>query len=546
MANTSVIGVLSSLKAARFFGSITVLLWIGMSVNISSVSATTGGPSSIGEPSFRSSTNSILYYWQLFGGYSGYPIPLYELHLDDGRTEKIPRPCPEEDAPDSKCYQEWKEKQFQGTTPLTYEVDLTKLKLSMKADFIRQEPNSVFTEDTFDVTDEERLVWAIAVQKDGRTVLTSEVETCLEGKQFSLRGLKVPFRSKILLILRSRSSDCYEMSYRGEHVIGVIDVPTTETYPKKPTPPKRSMEEEEKEYMDSQASILQIPGEIFFEAEGLDVARVLNDAGYRCYKKGFLKCALSYFRVAHDASNAHSLSLYNYAATQAKQGDIQSYNRDYSYLSLTELLRDYQSERATYLEKIRKDPDFTAMRDTPYMKFLTAITYRPFTDVPTLHANADAIGYLASHALVSGNPDGTFHPDALVNRAEFTTLLLRFKNEPVDANEKNCFPDVLNQWFAPAVCTAKKRGFVAGHPDGTFHPSDPVNAAEVAKMIGLRSENEARDPWYLPWLRALSDKKALPITIKKANQSVTRGEIAEILFRLHANVTDRPAKEGGF
>ena len=49
----------------------------------------------------------------------------------------------------------------------------------------------------------------------------------------------------------------------------------------------------------------------------------------------------------------------------------------------------------------------------------------PFSDVTSSHPNYDAIMYLYSHQIVGGYPDGTFRPNAIVNRAEalkFTLL----------------------------------------------------------------------------------------------------------------------------
>ena len=61
--------------------------------------------------------------------------------------------------------------------------------------------------------------------------------------------------------------------------------------------------------------------------------------------------------------------------------------------------------------------------------------------------------------------------------------------------EKNCFPDVTDEWFAQYVCAAKRLGWVGGYPDGTFRPAHSVNRAEAIKII--ISSGVYRSPGYL-------------------------------------------------
>jgi len=108
-----------------------------------------------------------------------------------------------------------------------------------------------------------------------------------------------------------------------------------------------------------------------------------------------------------------------------------------------------------------------------------------FSDVPRAHANYTAITFLNDAKVISGYPDGTFKPDNPINRAEVLKVILM--SSGIEANEafQAAFPDVTaDNWFAPYVMKAKVMGFVQGNStDGTFAPSRQVNLAEFIKML---------------------------------------------------------------
>lgn len=163
-----------------------------------------------------------------------------------------------------------------------------------------------------------------------------------------------------------------------------------------------------------------------------------------------------------------------------------------------------------------------------------------FSDVEAEHANAEAITYVQGEGIVSGYPDGTFKPFAAINRAEFTKIVIGAIFNDIEGG--NCFPDVADQWFAPYVCRAKAEGIIGGYPDGTFGPEKPVSFAEAAKIIagamGLDATG-ATTVWYEQFVRALAAKNAIPTSIRAFDAQVTRGQMAEMIFRLHAKRTDK-------
>ncbi len=109
-----------------------------------------------------------------------------------------------------------------------------------------------------------------------------------------------------------------------------------------------------------------------------------------------------------------------------------------------------------------------------------------FTDVLRTHPSYVSISYLNEAGAVGGYPDGTFKPDNPINRAEVLKII--FNGSKVDAPEdfeSVSFPDFKkSDWFARFVMKAKALGIVKGNDaDGTFAPGRQVNKAEFLKML---------------------------------------------------------------
>ena len=161
-----------------------------------------------------------------------------------------------------------------------------------------------------------------------------------------------------------------------------------------------------------------------------------------------------------------------------------------------------------------------------------------------------------SEGIVNGYPDGTFKPDNTINRAEFTKIFVE-STGPYGLDE--CinkyvlpdwtyifFPDVLKtDWFAKYVCKAKRDGYIDGYPDGTFKPAQNINFAEAAKLISKKfahaDDTGTAESCYQQYVEALELKNAIPTSIKSTDQKITRGEMAEIMYRLLQNINTKPS-----
>lgn len=192
----------------------------------------------------------------------------------------------------------------------------------------------------------------------------------------------------------------------------------------------------------------------------------------------------------------------------------------------------------------------TFAEDTPFSQ-------NPFTDVSPTSATFESIEYLRTHNVLKGYLDGTFKPENRLNRAEFVQFVIN----PfiLDTNDMaNClnanisdtattvfFSDVSKDaWYAIDVCVAKMKHLIDGYPDGTYRPADSINFVEAAKIISNVFSLDIKNPefgefWYRPYVQSLSDLHAIPVSITRFDQTLTRAEMAEIVYRLKTDTTKK-------
>lgn len=194
-----------------------------------------------------------------------------------------------------------------------------------------------------------------------------------------------------------------------------------------------------------------------------------------------------------------------------------------------------------------------------------------FNDVSPSHPHADAIAYVRKEGIVTGYPDGSFKPNITINRAEFAKIIMEsnFTQQAVD----DCDPGYFyfwdankTAWYAPYLCLAAQHKIIEGYPDGSYKPAAAINFVEAAKIIALVDNfyingvyynnsittdgrvlgpplPEGRDGhWYEPSVRYLAHKNAIPLSINSLDHSLTRGEMAEIIYRLKSGNNDKSSR----
>ena len=199
----------------------------------------------------------------------------------------------------------------------------------------------------------------------------------------------------------------------------------------------------------------------------------------------------------------------------------------------------------------------------------TASFAAPFSDVSDEHPNAEAIAYVKSEGIVEGYADGTFRPNATINRAEFLKMVREAQAAGWDGEghvpqpsfpcflhetkqefvvQYGAFRDVdFDAWYADYLCPSVRSGIIAGYPDGTFRPANSINFVEAAKILVKAFDLETSAtipscegdcPWYREYVLMLEMKNAIPTSITGLDQAITRGEMAEMIYRLKTGNSD--------
>lgn len=117
-----------------------------------------------------------------------------------------------------------------------------------------------------------------------------------------------------------------------------------------------------------------------------------------------------------------------------------------------------------------------------------------FNDVPAGYWAKAYIEALASQQIIAGFPDGTFKPNDPVTRAQFATIITKALTPPAKRAAIN-FKDVKSDfWAYAAIRSAYQSQFLAGYPDGTFKPQQQIPKVQalvsLANGLGLTADNQ--------------------------------------------------------
>ena len=127
----------------------------------------------------------------------------------------------------------------------------------------------------------------------------------------------------------------------------------------------------------------------------------------------------------------------------------------------------------------------------------------PFEDVPPGAWYEEAVRYAYTHGIMEGMSDTTFVPGKSLTRAEAVQVLYNLEGQPT-VSESATFPDLVYQWYKPAIAWAEQTGVVDGYEDGTFQPGDSITRQEFAQMLYNYAKYKGHD------LTAEGDLSAFP------------------------------------
>ncbi|RKP46265.1 hypothetical protein D7Z26_24605 [Cohnella endophytica] len=171
------------------------------------------------------------------------------------------------------------------------------------------------------------------------------------------------------------------------------------------------------------------------------------------------------------------------------------------------------------------------------------------------HWAETAIKQAVGNGVVTGYPDGTFKPNHIVTRAEFTVMLvnaLKPQGAGTGTGEALNFTDAakIGAWAKSAVSLAVHAGYIKGDEGGTFRPNSPITRVEMAMMVanawGLSLETNSSsgftDDQDIPaWAKGAvaAMRKLGLVTGRGGNKfapvaSTTRAEAVTVLLKMLA------------
>ena len=115
-----------------------------------------------------------------------------------------------------------------------------------------------------------------------------------------------------------------------------------------------------------------------------------------------------------------------------------------------------------------------------------AATSTSFSDVDANYWASPFIQGLTTRGVLAGFPDGTFRPNQPVTRAQFAAMLRKAftQNQQVQQLPPGGFTDVpADYWAAPAIQSAYETGFLSGYPDNTFAPNQQIPKVQAITSL---------------------------------------------------------------
>jgi hypothetical protein len=127
------------------------------------------------------------------------------------------------------------------------------------------------------------------------------------------------------------------------------------------------------------------------------------------------------------------------------------------------------------------------------------------------HWAEEAIQILTDKGVISGYPDGLAHPDAIITRGEFATLIARTMELPeLDESEVTIrFTDIAGHWSEQYVEALIIAGIIQKDDFGTkFLPDEPITRMEMIRML-VRAIGKGDHDVSCPCVTGFSDDDGL-------------------------------------
>lgn len=167
----------------------------------------------------------------------------------------------------------------------------------------------------------------------------------------------------------------------------------------------------------------------------------------------------------------------------------------------------------------RKAPKLEAIYNMKYatMRDMLAVNQSVnYRDIDEHWAEQEIIR-MSKGKIVQGWPDGSFHPDQPVTRAQFAAMLVRalkLVDDPVNAQR---FADVpRDAWCRGAVGAAVAAGIVQGYSQHSFGPNDVITREQMAAMVARAVNSAELSPANEKLLEQFADAEDIGIWAQPA------------------------------
>ena len=121
----------------------------------------------------------------------------------------------------------------------------------------------------------------------------------------------------------------------------------------------------------------------------------------------------------------------------------------------------------------------TAGTVAPFMTAAPSFAQTTFSDVSSNYWAAQFIQQLSERGVIAGFPDGSFRPEEPVTRAQFAAMVNKAFQKSQQRQAIN-FTDVpSNYWAYSAIQQAYTIGFLSGYPGNRFEPNQAIPRQQV-------------------------------------------------------------------
>jgi len=173
-----------------------------------------------------------------------------------------------------------------------------------------------------------------------------------------------------------------------------------------------------------------------------------------------------------------------------------------------------------------------------FIMISSTAVYADFSDISDSRTNS-AVNLLETLGIIDGYPDGGFHPEDLLTRAQFCKLAVLATGDTSSlANYSyiTLYNDVTSShWALPYINSATSKGYIAGYGNGYFGPEDNISYSQaitiMLRILGYTT-SDIGNYWpedYLIFAENIGLDADLGLG---ANKLLNRGETAILLYEM--------------